>query len=93
MPADLRAQIDNDRRLTEESLAEYLREAARERLARRKREKADLKKLAKEVVGSVKKGAWTGVDVSKWQREIRAESEERLEREWKLPRRKNSVSS
>lgn len=93
LPKELREEIDKERRISGESLAAYLRQAAQERMARQKKRKTDLKKLAQEVVGSVKRGAWTGVDVSKWQRQIRAESEERLEREWRLPRRKKGVSS
>ena len=85
MPADLRAQIENDRRLTEESLAEYLRKAARERLARRKKEKADLKKLADDVVGSIKpeESGWAGLDPAKWQHELRREEDEHMEKRFK----------
>lgn len=82
MPVDLRTQIENDRRLTDESLAEYLREAARERLARRKKMKADLKKLADEVVGSIKpeESGWAGLDPGRWQHELRREEDEHMEK-------------
>lgn len=71
LPKDLRQAIDRDRREQKESLADYLRKAAEERLARRKKQKADLKKLAEEFTSGVKKSGWEGVDVLKWQREIR----------------------
>lgn len=67
----LRQEIDKDRRDQGESLAAYLRKAAEERLANRKKKKADLKKLAEELGSRVKKSGWEGIDVLKWQREIR----------------------
>jgi len=78
LPEDLRKEIDRQRSLSGESLAEYLRKAAKERLKKDRKKKVDLKKLADEVVGSVKKGAWSGVDVEKWQREIREEEDRHL---------------
>ncbi len=71
LPKDLRQAIDRDRREQKESLAGYLRKAAEERLARRKKQKADLKKLAEEFTSGVKKSGWEGIDVLEWQREIR----------------------
>lgn len=71
LPKDLRQAIDRDRREQKESLAEYLRKAAEERLARRKKQKTDLKKLAEEFTAGVTKSGWEGIDVLKWQREIR----------------------
>lgn len=71
LPKDLRQAIDRDRREPKESLAEYLRKAAEERLVRRKKQKADLKKLAEEFTSGVKISGWEGIDVLKWQREIR----------------------
>lgn len=73
IPKNLRADIDRMRTATGESLAEYLRNAAQERLKKEKKREIDLKKLADEVVGSVKKSAWDRVDINKWQREIRAD--------------------
>lgn len=74
LPRDLREEIDKLRALTGESMAEYMRKAARLRVKREmenKKEKQDLKKLAKEITSGVKKSGWDGVDVMRWQREIR----------------------
>lgn len=71
LPKDLRQAIDRDRREQNESLADYLRKAAEERLARRKKQKVDLKRLAEEVTSGVTKSGWEGIDVLRWQREIR----------------------
>lgn len=72
LPSDLRQEIDRQRRQTGESLAEYLRKAAEERAKVGKRRKAELKKLA-DLLGSVSKeeSGWKGINVMKWQREIR----------------------
>lgn len=71
LPEELRKDIDRQRRQTGESLAEYLRKAAEERAKRGKQRKAELKKLAEELGKSVKKSGWEGIDILKWQREIR----------------------
>ncbi len=73
LPEELRREIDMSRRRSGESLAEYMREAAKQRVEKQKKEKTDLKKLAEKVVGSVdpKKSGWYGIDIDKWQREIR----------------------
>ena len=71
LPNNLRQAIDRDRREQNESLAEYLRKAAEERLTRRKKQKADFKKLAEEFTSGVVKSGWEDIDVLKWQREIR----------------------
>lgn len=72
LPSDLRQEIDKDRRERKESLAEYLRKAAEDRLLAKKKRKADLKKLA-DLLGSVSKeeSGWKGINVMEWQREIR----------------------
>ena len=72
LPEELRQEIDKSRRESGESMAEYLRKAAEQRLKTGKRRKADLKKLA-ELLGSVSRedSGWKGIDVLKWQREIR----------------------
>lgn len=92
LPPDLRAEIEKYRRISGESLAEYLRTAAKERLKKEKRKKEDLKKLADEFVAFVKlnkgKSGWKDVDAVAWQREIRGESEERLKREWNTRKEK-----
>lgn len=87
---DLRRRIDGDRREPKESLAEYLRKAAEERLARRKKEKADLKELADQVIGSLK---ISQEEAEQWVKEIREDrrlSDERLERRWKQAAKKRS---
>ncbi len=71
LPDSLRREIDSHRASSGESLAEYLRGAAVERLARRKKQKIDLKKLAENFTSGVEKSGWEGIDVLKWQREIR----------------------
>lgn len=72
LPADLRQEIDKQLHQTGESLAEYLRKAAEQRLKAGKKRKVDLKKLA-ELLGSVSKAesGWKGINVMEWQREIR----------------------
>lgn len=70
LPKDLRDEIDRQRRISGESLAEYLRAAAKARLGKAKREKEDLKKLAREVVGAAK-GTRTKAEVDAWIRQIR----------------------
>lgn len=71
LPEDLRREIDSARRFTGESLSDYLRKAAAERTKKDKKRKVDLKKLAKEITAGVEKSGWEGIDVNKWQREIR----------------------
>lgn len=71
LPKALRQEIERVRRLTKESLGEYLRKAAQERLEKERKKKINLEKLAKEVVGAVKKSSWEGIDISEWQRQMR----------------------
>lgn len=96
LPTSLRQDIDKYRRASGESLAEYLRKAVMERIKKEKKRKTDLKKLAEEFAQFARKnrgkGGWAGVDAVKWQREIRRESEARLEKQWKGTRHQN-VSS
>lgn len=75
LPKNLRQAIDRDRREKNESLADYLRTAAEERLARKKKQKADLKKIAEDFTSGVTKSGWEGIDVLKWQKEIRKDRE------------------
>lgn len=82
LPSDLRQEIDRQRRQSGESLADYLREAAKERVEKEKKRKADLKKLAEEVIGSLK---ISEKEANEWIREIREDrrlSDERLEKRW-----------
>lgn len=72
LPTELRREVDKKRALSGESLSEYLRKALKERLEKEGKQALDLKKLA-ELLGSVSKeeSGWKGIDVLKWQREIR----------------------
>lgn len=70
LPYDLRREIDKVRALSGESLAEYLRKGAEIKLKQDKKQKVDLKKLADEVIGSLK-GYRTRKEVLEWEREIR----------------------
>ena len=83
LPNDLRQELERYR--NDESLSEYLRNAARERLKRQKKKKADLKKLADEVIGSIKPGGggWGGVkDTYKYIRKMRQEDDEHWLKRW-----------
>ncbi len=71
LPEQLREEIDRLRKAHGETLATYLRKAARERVEKDKKRKIDLKKLAKEITSGVEKSGWEGIDIDKWQREIR----------------------
>lgn len=85
LPKDLRLQIERERKLSGESLAEYLRIAARERLGREKKKKADLKKLAEEIGNLAKTNKRSKKEVEEWLREIRKDrksSDERMLKRW-----------
>lgn len=84
LPRNLRDEIERQRKLSGESLAQYLRIAARERLERERKKKADLKKLADEVIGSIKPtdSGWAGVDADKWLRKMRREEDEHWLKRW-----------
>lgn len=71
LPKVLRQEIERVRRLTKESLGEYLRRAAQARLEQEKTRMIDYKKLAKEVVGSVPKSSWAGINLKHWQKQLR----------------------
>lgn len=70
LPKDLRWEIERARRATGESLAEYLRKAAKERLEKVRKKKTGLELLARKI-GTVKKSGWEGLDVLEWQRNMR----------------------
>ena len=74
LPKDLRDEIDRQRRDTGESLGEYIRKAAQERLEKEKRKKAGLKNLAA-LVGSLR-GTRSKKEVDAWVRQIRKDREE-----------------
>ena len=80
LPENLREKIDRQRKMNGESLAEYLRVAALERLEREKKKKTDLKKLAEEVIGSCK-GTRTDEEIKELTRQIRKDREEE-EKHW-----------
>ena len=71
LPEDLRREIDKYRHTRGESVAEYTRQALEDRIKSEKRKKAELKKLAEELGNLVTKSGWEGINVIKWQREIR----------------------
>lgn len=73
LPKDLRSDIDSARKWKEESLSDYLRKAAKAQVEKDKKTQVDLKKLAKDFVGSINpsESGWAGIDIDKWQREIR----------------------
>ena len=91
LPDDLRRELDRYR--NDESLSEYLRNAARERLRRQKKKKVDLKKLADEVIGSIKPGGggWGNVkDTYKYIRKMRQEEDEHWLKRWDEGRKKRN---
>lgn len=71
LPSKLREEIEKARRARGESLAEYLRKAVWERLERERKKRANYRNLAREVIGSIKESSWKGVDVKRWQKELR----------------------
>lgn len=82
LPEDLRREIDKNRRESGESLAEYMRKAAKKRIEEDQKKKADLKKLADEVIGSLK---ISQKEAEEWIEEIREDrrlADERLEKRW-----------
>lgn len=94
LPEELRREIDRNRRGSGESLAQYLREAAKERVEKEKKRKADLKKLADMI--SNMKATRTKAEVEEWLREIREDrrlSDERLEERWAKVRKNSNVPS
>ncbi len=71
LPEDLRKEIDRLRRGGKESVTEYIRKATKERVEKDTKRKVDLKKLAEEVTSGVLESGWEGINIDKWQREIR----------------------
>lgn len=85
LPKDLREQIDKQRHITGETLAEYLRKAVEERLKREKKKKVDLRKFADEIIGSIKpgKGGWGGIkDSYSYIRKMRQEEDKHWMKRW-----------
>lgn len=82
LPADLRQEIDRNRRESGESLADYLREAAKQRIEKDKKRKVDLKRLAEDFIGSSKK---TDKEIGEWLDWIKEEKklvDERIDEKW-----------
>lgn len=75
LPKELRREIDKNR--NGENLSEYIRIAAKERLERERKKKTNLKKLADDVIGSIKPGSggWGDINVNKWIRKTRQEED------------------
>lgn len=71
LPKDLRNEIDKARNQNGESLAEYLRKAAEERVKKDKEKDINFKKLAEKITSGVKQSGWKDMDVIKWQRDMR----------------------
>ena len=92
LPEELRREIDKDRHESGESLADYLREAVKERLEAKRKKKVDLKKLA-DMIRNMK-SARTKKEAEDWIKEIREDrrlSDERLERRWAEANKKANV--
>lgn len=70
LPEDLRREIDINRHKNGESLADYLREAAKQRLNKEKKKKTDLKKLADDFIGCSTK---TDDEIQEWLDWVREE--------------------
>lgn len=88
LPSDLRQEIDIARREEGESLAEYLRKAAEERLATKQKKKVDLKKLADAFIGSSTK---TDAEIQEWLDWIQEEKklvDEKIDSIWEETRNK-----
>lgn len=70
LPQDLRREVDRLRKETNESLAEYTREAIKERVKKEKKKKVNLKKLADAFIGSSTK---TDAEIQEWLDWVREE--------------------
>ncbi|MBI2596580.1 ribbon-helix-helix protein, CopG family [Candidatus Daviesbacteria bacterium] len=70
LPEELRREIDQHRKACGESLTDYLRKAAKERLEKDKKRKTDLKKLADEFIGCSKR---TDEEIQEWLDWVREE--------------------
>lgn len=88
LPEELRQEIDRARYEEGESLAEYLRKSATERLAKRKKRKVDLEKLADAFIGSSTK---TDAEIQEWLDWIQEEKrlvDEKIDSRWEKARNK-----
>lgn len=73
LPTNLRQAIDRQRSRTSETLGEFLRQAAQDRLAKESQKQAHLAQLAEEVIGSLERGSWAKTNMSSWQKKMRAD--------------------
>lgn len=71
LPKDLRKEIDSARRWSGKSLSDYLREAAKEKTAKDKKEKEKYKKLAKSFIEFAKNNPRTKESAEAWVKEVR----------------------
>lgn len=89
LPKELKKEIDVYARRTGESMAEFLREAARKRLEEERKREANHKKLAGEFLEFVRKNkgksGWEGIDAVEWQRKSRKEEDEHRTKGGNLP--------
>lgn len=82
LSSSLRQEIDKQRRQTGESLAEYLRKAAEKRVREDKKQKADLKKLAEEVIGSSNRSEEEVQEWLEWIKEEKRLVDEKIDEKW-----------
>lgn len=88
LPEELRTEVDRLRKDTKESLAEYAREAIKERVKRDKKKKVNLKKLADAFIGSSTK---TDAEIQEWLDWIQEEKklvDEKIDSKWEEVRHK-----
>lgn len=92
LPEKLRREIDRDRAWRGESLAEYARQAMKNRAIQGKKKKTDLKKLA-DMIRNMRPTR-TKREAKVWIQDIREDrklSDERLERRWAEANQKTNV--
>jgi len=85
LPKDLREKIDRQRASSGESLADYLRKAAEDRVEKDEKKKENLKKLAEEVFGKTRKNPISEKRANEWIKQIRKDREledKHLDEKW-----------
>ena len=91
LPEELRKEIDAARSWRGESLSDYLREAAKEKTAKDKKEKEKYKQLAKRIMEFAKNNSRTKESAEAWVKEIREDrrkEDEHWEKRWEEAIRK-----
>ena len=81
LPEGLRKEIDSARRWSGKSLSDYLREAAKEKTVKDKKEKEKYKKLANNFMEFAKSNPRTKESAEAWVRQIR-EDRKREDDHW-----------